>query len=497
MSITRHILRTARGKALLALSVSAACATTALAGATTATAAPLDAPTSFVVVQGGTGTDKAVTAVRAAGGTVTQEWPQIGVVIAEASDDTFDDRAKRSPGIIDAGPTRAMQAFQPPSGIVPDGAVQGLGPGTSGGDDTKEPLNAQQWDMRQIGADKAHLITDGSRDITVGVLDSGIEADHPDLAANVDASQSVSCVNKGVPDTAPTAWQPTTSSHGTHVAGTIAAARNGVGIIGVAPNVKLASVKVVDDDGFIYPEYAICGFIWAADHHMEVTNNSYFIDPYYLWCKAREDERAVILAVERALKYTEKNDVVNVAALGNSAWDLSKPITDTGSPNNLPEGETPQVRYTDHRCYDMPVEVRNTVGVSSVGPTKVKSYYSNYGLHVTDVTAPGGDARVAADTPSGNGRILSTILNGGWGYAQGTSMASPHAAGVVALIRSTDPGLHAKQAINVLEREADPIACPAFYDANQDGVNDATCEGGKKGSGYYGNGLIDAYDAVR
>lgn len=479
-----------RRAAAIAATATCAVATTALS--VPAGAAPIDSPTSFIVAQGGTGTDKAVAATEAAGGTVVQEWPQIGVVVATASDDTFDDQARASAGIVAAGPTRAMHAYQPTAGITPDGAVQGLGPGTSGGDDTQEPLFANQWHMRQIGADKAHLVTDGNRDITVGVLDSGIEADHPDLAANVDASQSVSCVDRGVPDTDPTAWQPTTSSHGTHVAGTIGAVRNQQGVIGVAPNSRLASVKVVDDDGFIYPEYAICGFIWAADKGMEVTNNSYFIDPYYLWCKANLDEKAAILAVERALKYSEKKDVVNVAAAGNSAWDLSKPITDTGSPNN----SVPTPRETDQRCYDMPTEVGNTVTVSSVGPTAVKSFYSNWGRNVIDVAAPGGDSRVAANTPSTNGRVLSTVLNGGYGYSQGTSMASPHAAGVIALIRGTDTGLSAKQAMTTLEREADTLSCPEFYDANRDGVNDATCEGGASGSGYYGAGLVDALDAV-
>lgn len=59
-------------------------------------------------------------------------------------------------------------------------------------------------------------------------------------------------------------WGPTTSAHGTHVAGTIAAADDGQGVTGVAPGVRVASVKVVDDEGFIYPEYAACGFMWAA-----------------------------------------------------------------------------------------------------------------------------------------------------------------------------------------------------------------------------------------
>lgn len=477
--------------AVIAATASSAVAMTAVTAP--AGAAPIEHPTAFVVVQSGTGTAKAVAAVRTSGGTVIQEWPQIGVVLASATDDTFDDRARMARGIVAAGPTRAMQAFQPTSGIVPDGEVQGLGAGTKGGNDSTEPLNANQWDMRQIGADKAHQKTDGNRRITVGVLDSGIEADHPDLAANVDASKSVSCTDRGIPDTDPKAWQPTTSDHGTHVAGTIAAARNGVGIVGVAPNVKLASVKVVDDDGFIYPEYAICGFLWAADKGMQVTNNSYYIDPFALWCKTNIDEKAAITAVERALKYSEKKDVVNVAAAGNSGWDLSKPITDTGSPNN----GTPYPRDTDNNCYDMPTEIGNTITVSSVGATATKSYFSNWGRGVVDVTAPGGDSRVAADTPDKNGRILSTVVGGTWGYKQGTSMASPHTAGVVALLRGTDMRLNARESIKALGKDADTVACPTFYDANNDGVNDATCEGKKSGSGYYGAGLIDALDAVR
>ena len=155
-----------------AVTATAGCAVAAAAMTATspAGAAPLAKATSFVVAQGGTGTDKAVAAVTAAGGTVVQEWPQIGVVIASASDDTFDDKARQSPGIVAAGPSRAMQAYEPASTVPVDGTVQGLGPGTSGGDDTQEPMFANQWHMRQIGADKAHLKTDGNRDITVGVV---------------------------------------------------------------------------------------------------------------------------------------------------------------------------------------------------------------------------------------------------------------------------------------------------------------------------------------
>src|SRR5207244_6516438 len=114
-----------------------------------------------------------------------------------------------------------------------------------------------------IKADQAHRITEGSRDVVVGVLDSGIDPNHPDLRAALDPTLSAGCLT-GKPDTTRAAWEPTASPHGTHVAGTIAAADDGRGITGVAPGVRIASVKVVDDDGFILPEAAVGGLMWAA-----------------------------------------------------------------------------------------------------------------------------------------------------------------------------------------------------------------------------------------
>ena len=118
--------------------------------------------------------------------------------------------------------------------------------------------------MAQIDVPEAQAVTTGDPSVVVGVLDSGISSTHPDLATQIAKDKSASCLG-GIVDTAEAAWNPTTSDHGTHVAGTIAAAINGVGIAGVAPGVKVASVKVVNDDGFIYPEAAVCGFMWAAD----------------------------------------------------------------------------------------------------------------------------------------------------------------------------------------------------------------------------------------
>ena len=158
--------------------------------------------------------------------------------------------------------------------------------------------------MRMIKADQAHEITDGSRDVLVGVLDSGIDPDHPDLAPNIDTDESVNCTDAGRLDRSATGWYPTTSDHGTHVAGTIAAARNGVGIVGVAPNVRMAAVKVVNDAGFIYPEYAVCGFVWAGMRGMDVTNNSYYVDPFMYYCEDQPDQYAAKEAVRRAVEWS-------------------------------------------------------------------------------------------------------------------------------------------------------------------------------------------------
>ena len=130
------------------------------------------------------------------------------------------------------------------------------------------------------------------------------------------------------PTPARTAWVPTASPHGTHVAGTIAAADDGRGIAGVAPGVRIASVKVVDDDGFIFPEYAVCGLMWATANKMAVTNNSYFVDPWLMTCN-RDSEHVVFEAVRRAVDYATQQGTLTVAAATNEGADLSDPSGQT------------------------------------------------------------------------------------------------------------------------------------------------------------------------
>lgn len=496
MSRSRRNGRVARiaGSALaLALLVPAG-----IVGAADPAPAATTAPEHFVVLgPTGDGLQQTEESVRAVGGIVVQSWPQIGVIVATSTDPGFAAAVRTRPAVEQAGASRNLAEQLPPAQSLRLEALEGkVSPAAFSANAHGEPLEPEQWDMRQIKADQASAISQGSKDITVGVLDYGIDPTHPDLKPNLDVTKSVSCVNEGVPDTRQNAWQPQDpkQDHGTHTAGTIAAARNGVGISGVAPNVTLASVRVIDDGGFIYPEYAVCGFIWAAEHGFDVTNNSYFVDPWYLWCDSDPDQRAGAEAVRRAVAYAQGKDVVNVVSAGNSNWDLSKPIRDTNSPNN---GGPTQDRKTGHECHVLPGELPGVVSVSAVGSDSVKSYYSNYGLGSITVTAPGGDRNQIPQTPSQNGRVLSTVPGGGWGWMQGTSMAGPHVAGVVALLRSTHQDWNAQQVVGALTNQADALECPKNYDPDGDGKPDAVCSGGKNGAGFYGAGLIDALDAVQ
>ncbi|QKE83771.1 S8 family serine peptidase [Arthrobacter sp. NEB 688] len=429
-------------------------------------------------------------AVAKAGGVVVQEWPQIGVVVAHSDRAAFRaDVAKAAGRALDSvGATRTV----PVSEVAPASTAR-----SRAADDAQatrkdtdvessssrpvptDPREVEQWDMQMIKADHAHDITDGSRKVLVGVLDSGIDADHPDLVANLDVRNSVNCSDSGRPSR--TGWEPTTSDHGTHVAGTIAAARNGVGIVGVAPNVRMASVKVVNDDGFIYPEYAVCGFVEAGLKKMDVTNNSYYVDPFEFWCEDQPDQAAAKEAVRRAVTWSTKQGVVHAAAAGNSGKDLANKSSfqDTTSPND----GTPVTRTINSGCQDIPTELDGVVTVSSVErfPTDTLgsrlSSFSNRGLGVIDVAAPGS-------------RILSTVVaDNGYGLKSGTSMASPHVAGVLALMKSAHPSWKPAKMIEKLRQQADDKACSAA-------TAGVPCVGPTRDNSYFGEGMVDALDAV-
>lgn len=430
---------------------------------------------------------KAEQAVTATGGVVVQSWPQIGVVVAHSTMADFRTAvaAKANNAIESVGPTRSVAVSEgTPDGVqAPWGPGKGqLRPATKKRDisegtaaTTTDPREGDQWDMQMINVPQAHTITTGSPDVTVGVLDSGIDPDHPDLVNQIDRAKSVGCTDAGRPVTGQDAWAPTTSDHGTHVAGTIGAERNGVGIVGIAPGAKMASVKVVNDDGFIYPEYAVCGFMEAGLKGMDVTNNSYYVDPFEFWCGDQPEQAPALEAVRRAVEWSTAQGTVHAAAAGNSAYDLSDKTTNASSPN---DAEVPTDRVINSSCKDIPTELDGVVTVSSIDRAGKLSSFSNRGLGSIDVAAPGSS-------------ILSTIVrDNGYGTKSGTSMASPHVAGVLALMKSAHPTWSPDRMISELRAQATDTPCSTT-------TRGAECVGTPQENSYYGDGIVDAYAAVR
>jgi subtilisin family serine protease len=478
-----------------------------------ASAAPASgAAVKFLVVykSGGKAAGRSLQAIQAAGGTLVQDYAAIGVAVVTSGVQDFSSRLRANDASVDAA--AATASF----GVALE---NGTAAGDSAGNDPVTPpapapgsdnLSSLQWDMVQIHAPEAHAISGGSRSIVVGDIDTGLDWTHPDLAPNVDFSRSVSCVG-GVPNQDQAAWMDD-NGHGTHTAGTIAAARNGIGIVGVAPNVKIAGIKAGNADGFFFPEAVVCAFVWAAEHGIQVTNNSYFADPWLFNCKNDPQQKAIWEAERRAIKYAEQRGTTVVSAAGNQADDLAHPTQDATSPDDT----TPVTRDITNACAVVPAEVPGVITVSATGDSQLKSFYSSYGVGAVDVAAPGGDSILQRTAAAPNGRVLSTwpaSLIGGcpaarrvidpsgatYCYAQGTSMASPHAAGVAALIAST--GANTGQVAARLQNTADPIACPpdpSIYDffPAVDGGTPQVCTGGVGNNAFYGHGQVDALAAV-
>ncbi len=451
----------------------------------------------------------AASSIQKAGGTYVYGYPQIGVVVATSDSSTFSSALAKDANVGGVAATGGFAtqlsddtgASDTSADVVPSTPAPG-----------SDSLSGLQWDMDQIQAPAARAINGGSSSVVVGDIDTGLDYTHPDLAPNVDFSNSVSCIG-GAPNTTPSAWFDD-NGHGTHTAGTIAAASNGIGIVGVAPNVKIAGIKAGNAAGFFFPEAVVCAFMWAGSHHIPVTNNSYFADPWLFNCRNDPVQRAIWNAERRAIKFAQQNGDVVVSAEGNQADDLAHPTQDATSPDDT----NPVLRQIANDCAVVPVEVPGVVGVTANGNLQLKSFYSSYGVGSAQVVAPGGDSILQRTAASPNGRVLSTwpaslltvtcaaarrvvdVSGATYCYQQGTSMASPHAAGVAALIAST--GVTSPGAIvSRLENSADHIACPpdlsiyAFFPAVDNGAPQV-CEGDLDYNSFNGHGQIDALRAV-
>jgi lantibiotic leader peptide-processing serine protease len=492
---------------LVRVAALAALVSASIAAAVTVATAHAAAESTYLVVYNGSAVPaNAQQTIQQSGGTVAYSYDAIGVVVARSSSSSFADTIRAQAGVLGAAATGSFATRIDDSEAAVDG---GPLPGATPAPGT-DNLSSLQWDMNQIQAPAARAINGGSPSVVVGDIDTGLDYTHPDLAPNVDFADSVSCVG-GVPNQSPAAWADD-NGHGTHTAGTIAAAKNTIGIVGVAPNVKIAGIKTATIDGLFFPEAVVCAFVWAGSHGIDVTNNSYFADPWLFNCRNDPDQRAIWIAERRAIEYAMNKGTVVVAAEGNQSDDLAHPTQDRTSPDDT----TPVERRVTNACVVIPVEIPGVAGVTANGNNQLKSYYSSYGVGTADVIAPGGDRRFQVTPAAPNGRVLSTwpasqpcpaaltVVDAGakYCYLQGTSMASPHVAGVAALVLSQFSTISSRAVASRIEQTADPMPCPdtslPMY-ANFPAVdNDAqqVCQGGPGYNSFNGHGQVNALSAI-
>jgi subtilisin family serine protease len=281
-----------------------------------------------------------------------------------------------------------------------------------------DPYWAYQWNMNLIKAPQAWDIITGTSSVTVAIIDTGVDLDHPEFSGRIVSGWDF-VNNDAYPDD--DHW------HGTHVAGIAGAqGNNGRGVAGVAWNVKIMPLKVLDSSGNGYDTDVAAAIIWAADRGVKVLNMS-----------LGADESSSVLA--DAVDYAYRKGCLMVAAAGN-------------------EGAN-RVLY--------PAAYTQVIAVSAVNYYSGIAYYSNYGPEI-EVAAPGGD---------GSYRVLSTVP-GWYGYAAGTSMATPHVAGLAALLWSANPSLTAAQVRYCITSTAVDLGEPGR-------------------DWYYGYGVIDAAEALK
>ena len=332
------------------------------------------------------------------------------------------------------------------------------------------------WGAETMHAREAGAVSVERAPVTVAVVDSGVEDTHPDLAGRVDTERSVKCSVNGVATQDFYGWRDE-FYHGTHVAGIIAANHNDIGIDGIAPESTIVAIQATNDNRLIYPEYVTCAFMWAADHGVDIVNNSYSMDPWVYWSPTDPEQAAGLEAATRSIKYAQGKGLAVIAAAGNEGVSIDNPTIDNGSPTDAP---SPTKGRNVEGSIRVPSMIDGVAQVSAVmqaynvrpGLSLARADFSNYGTTI-DFAAPGD-------------QIYSTATQlfylSGYAVADGTSMATPHVSGVAALIKSVHPELTGDQVIELMKKQA----------AGNYGELNAPWDGKE----YRGVGLPDALDAV-
>lgn len=402
-----------------------------------------------------------------------------------------------------------------------------------------EPLGPCQWDMSLINAsDGGSYAKATGKGITVGVIDGGVDFSHPDIAPNLDVDKSCSFIFDDTPTADPQeiangdcsnkAAVQDLSGHGTHVASNIAAPINGIGIAGVAPEATIVGLKACTVQGFCFADSVAAALRYAGDQQIDIVNLSLFADPYLFYCKSDKEQRAILKELEAAARYARQRGVLIVASAGNEQADLQHPGLDPISPDWPPGSE--EERYVKNNCRVAPAELPGVMTVSATGPIGYPDYdlwiadYSSVGMSRVDVAAPGGDYFRATDTVQDAvlGAITSTsdpvygiwdfydflsdnvypgltvIDNGArYAYLNGTSMASPHAAGVAALVKQMHPGWGPGAIQAAVQRSAQHLDCPPNWEPVGPDDERERCYGNGGRTSFFGHGLVDADAAAQ
>jgi len=423
--------------------------------------------------------------VTAAGGTITRYISQIGMVVVSSSNPNFKSKASKISGISDVMPNVVMQWVPPVSErdmsqLSLD--VEFGNPPFSGDNDTRFDL---QWGHDAVDAPEAWDLGYRGDGVRVAVLDTGFDTDHVDLAPNINFALSANFV---AGETLTYALSDP-FSHGTHTAGTIAAADNGIGTIGVAPEAELVLVKVLGDEGSGSFADVISGIVHAADVDADVISMSLgatmdkngFCDSE--GCVSATEVAALINAIKRATTYADQNGSIVIAAAGNEALDLDHTANLVHVPSSLPKV----------------ISVSATAPIGwATDPGNIfldnLASYSNYGQSAIDFAAPGGDVMY----PGNENCLIGGLVRPCWVFdmvfstgsnlnpaiasyywSAGTSMATPHVSGVAAIIIGKNGGTMSPSAVeSALKASVDDLGKPGNDDA-------------------YGAGRVNAYNAVK
>ncbi len=543
-----------------------------------------------VLLDAGASVDTAVRGLKAQGARVTRVNRAIGLVSVTSGDTAFRTDGAAVPGVSGVAANRSIGSVPVRKPVAverehvraaraevarhPARPARATGKSHGHGHQAStDPLDTYLWGMRMIGADTAHARHQlGSKRVRVGIIDTGVQGDHPDLAPNFDRRLSRNFVTDipaiDGPCEHPSCVDPVgedDGGHGTHVAGTVAAALNHFGVSGVAPQADLVEVRAGQDSGYFFLGPVVDALTYSADAGIDVVNMSFYVDPWLYNCVGgapedsaaeAQDQDVIIEAMTRAMDYAHDGDVTMVAALGNSHEDISNPRPDFSSPDY---GSDAHARTIDNAtCFDLPVEGPHVIGVSAVGPSATKADYSNWatdlGSGELEVSAPGGWYRdgfgtdtyrtienlVLSSVPlisvqetgevDANGDITplgeaTGVMKqctahptphaarcGYYAYYQGTSMASPHAAGVAALAVSAHGrwqrghgGRHGRPGFGMdpdavrrlLMSTATDQPCPAggvvdYLDEGRSAEYTATCVGSTDANSLYGDGIVNA-----